>query len=77
LNIDQRCFEYRGYLLMCDPTRLEGGGYRANAVVRRADQTGDAVAAATLEKLVFISEQAAVTHAMEWGSNWVDENLGA
>jgi hypothetical protein len=59
---------------MCDPTRLEGGGYRANAVVRRA---GDAVAAATLEKLVFISEQAAVTHAMEWGSNWVDEDLGA
>jgi hypothetical protein len=73
----ERCFLYRGYLLMCDPTRLEGGGYRANAVVCRADQTGDAVVASTPAELVFISELAAVAHARAWAAHWVDESMGA
>jgi hypothetical protein len=73
---DERCFLYRGHLLMCDPTRLDGGGYKANAVVVRADQTGDTVIAASLEKLVFISEEAAVVHAKNWAAHWVDEQAG-
>jgi hypothetical protein len=77
LDIDERSFHYRGYLLMCDPTRLAGGGYRAKAVVCRADHTGDTVVAATPEKVVFLFEEAAVTHAKDWGSDWVDENFGA
>jgi hypothetical protein len=73
---DDRCFLYRGHLLMCDPTRLGGGGYQANAVIVRADLTGDTVIAATLEKLVFISEGAAVVHAKERAAHWVDERAG-
>lgn len=77
MDVDERCFHYRGHLLMCDPTRLETGGYRAHAVIVRADQTGDTVVASTPEDLVFISEDAAVTHAKTWASHWVDENLDA
>jgi hypothetical protein len=77
LDIDERSFHYRGYLLMCDPTRLAGGGYRAKTVVCRADQTGDTVVAATPEKLAFLFEEAAVAHARDWGSDWVDENMSA
>jgi hypothetical protein len=73
MDEDERCFLYRGYLLMCDPTRLDGGGFQANAVVVRADKTGDTVVAASLEKLVFISEEPAVAHAKEWAAHWVDE----
>lgn len=71
---DERCFHYRGYLLMCDPTRLGGGGYQANAVIVRADQTGDTLFAASPEKLIFISEEAAVEHARSWAAQWVDEH---
>jgi hypothetical protein len=73
---DERCFIYRGHLLMCDPTRLHGGGYQANAVVVRVDQTGDTVIATSPEKLVFISEEAAVAHAWSWAAQWVDEHVG-
>jgi len=76
MHADERCFLYRGYLFMCDPTRLDGAGYKANAVVVRADQTGDIVVAASLEKLIFISEDAAVAHAREWAAHWVDEQVG-
>jgi hypothetical protein len=74
---DERCFFYRGYLLMCDPTRLGGGGYQANAVVVRADQTGDTVIATSPEKLVFITEEAAVAHSRSWAVQWVDEHAGS
>jgi hypothetical protein len=73
---DERCFYYRGYLLMCDPARLNGGGYRAQAVVCRADQTGDTLIASTQTGLVFISEGAAVMHARSWAAHWVDDQLG-
>jgi len=42
---EDRCFHYRGYLLMCDPTRLLCGGYRAHAVVVKHDFIGSTTAA--------------------------------
>jgi hypothetical protein len=77
LDVDDRCFHYRGFLLMCDPARLVGGGYQAHAVVTRADQTGDTMFASTPDNVAFISEEAAVTHAKDWAALWVDENVGA
>jgi hypothetical protein len=64
-------------MMSCRETRLEGGEYRAHAMLCRADQPGDTVVAATPAELVFISEEAAVAHARAWAAHWVDENLGA
>jgi hypothetical protein len=77
LDSDGRCFYYRGYLLMCDPTRLRGGGYRANVVICRADKRGETLVAESLKEMVFISEWAAVVHAKDWAAHWIDENLRA
>jgi len=69
---EDRCFHYRGYLLMCDPTRLLCGGYRAHAVVVKHDFIGSTTAASAPSNVFFLSKRAAIEHAKEWASHWVD-----
>ena len=70
---EDRCFHYRGFLLMCDPTPA-GRGFQANAVVIRRDGMSDAVLASSPSGVYFITEEAAVEYAMAWAVSWVDRN---
>jgi hypothetical protein len=74
---DERCFYYRGFLLMCDPTPKEGGGYRANAVVIRRGDPGGGFVAESPEGVHLISEEAAVEYAKAWAVAWVDTHSDA
>jgi len=72
MDEDERCFYYKGFLLMCDPTPLESGGFQARAVIHR--QSGDAltVFSESPPGVHVISEAAAVEYAKSWAISWVD-----
>jgi len=74
---DDRCFQYRGYVLMCDPTQLGCGGYRAHAVVIKNDLVGCAMASLAPDNVLFLSKRGATEHAKEWASHWVDAHWAA
>ena len=73
----ERCHYYRGYLLKCDPTRLESGRVIESAVVVRSDETGNTVVATSYRDAGFISRGAANRHARGWAKKWVDDLLSA
>ena len=71
----ERRHYYRGYLLKCDPTRLESGRVIESAVVVRSDETGNTVVATSYRDAGFISRGAANRHAWGWAKKWVDDLL--
>ena len=78
MNEDECCFYYKGFVLMCDPTPLESGGFRANAVICRPNLEGQlegqTVIAESPQGVHLISEEAAVEYARSWAVDWVDRN---
>jgi hypothetical protein len=74
---DNRCFHYRGYVLMCDPAQLQCGGFRAHAVILKNDVTGNPMASFTQTNVFFLSKLAATEHARDWASRWVDSHWAA
>jgi len=76
MDQDERCFYYKGFVLMCDPIRLESGGFRAKVAVclPREDGKADVVLAESPEGVHVISEEAAVEYARSWAVEWVDKN---
>jgi hypothetical protein len=72
----ERCHYYRGYLLKCEPTRLESGRFIESAVVVHPDETGNTVVASSYRDAGFISRGAANRHAWGWAKKWVDDLLG-
>ena len=69
----ERCFYYKGFLLMCDPAPLDSGGFRAQAAV--CHHEGDVVwFAESPDGVYLISEEAAVEYAKGWATAWVDKN---
>ena len=75
MHSDDCYFHYRGFLLICDPAPLEGGGYRARAAIARYDGTGDTLVASSPEDVVLITEEAAVEYARAWAVDWIDANV--
>lgn len=71
----ERCHYYRGYLLKCDPTRLESGKFIETALVVHPDETGNTVVASSYRYAGFISRGAAIRHAYGWAEKWVDDFL--
>lgn len=74
MDEDERCFYYKGYLLMCDPTPLESGGFRANAVICRPHSSDSVAFAESPEGVHLITEGAAVEYARTWAIQWVDQH---
>jgi hypothetical protein len=76
MDEDERCFYYKGFLLMCDPTPLKSGGFRANAVVCRPGiGDGHTVIAESPPGVHVISEAAAVEYSKGWAIGWVDDQV--
>lgn len=75
MDEDERCFYYKGFLLMCDPAPLDLGGFRANAVICRPGGQGETVIAESLAGTHLISEEAAVEYAKGWAMSYVDMYL--
>jgi len=71
MNEGDYCFVYRGCLVMCDPGKAPGGGFAANAVVTRDDET---LIASTSCEVPFLTPEAAFGFAREWAIRWIDAN---
>ena len=76
MDEEERCFYYKGFLLMCDPQPLSSGGYRAKVAVclPREGDRADVVLAESPDGVHLISEEAAVEYARSWAVDWVDRN---
>jgi hypothetical protein len=73
MDADEYCFTYRGCIVMCDPTMAPGGGFVANAVIVRGDET---LMASTPSDIPFLSPESAFEFARDWTIRWIDANVG-
>jgi hypothetical protein len=71
MDADDFCFAYRGCIAMCDPTAAPGGGFIANVVVVRGDDT---LIAATPADVPFLTQNVAFEFSRGWAIRWIDAN---
>lgn len=73
MDADQFLVRYKGFLLNVEPTKLASGGYHAKGLISLWISRL-VIEAELIDRLTYISSEAAFESALAWAEHWVNDN---